>query len=580
MSTAQTARAQNPQLTSRELAKAIREQNSRRGKAGQKKSEPAGRQRSAKQRNAAASDASWKVGASETARGQTLTGTMIDRTNATTGNDQSTCRHITGTEYMGAEIFRDFCQTEPPMTPMRGTTTTTSRGNSVSGNRVGRSQKLTGNEAGTCKKVTGSEYLSAEEHQEYCGTKGSATPAKVTSSHTAKGERVTGNPEARSQRATGAEVGSNRLLTGTQYMSASEPESRAPAKVGSSQTLRGGNVTGSMVGRSAKMTGDEQGGCQRVTGDDYLGQEHFQVFCKTQLEANDQKVGASQTFNDRQVTGTMTGRGAQVTGDEPGTCKTVTGTPYAGVEQYDNFCSPMEKQLQTQRTQAPRTPSEAAPSTDAQIAPARKRIGADQDALEAVSGTSSPRDEQQKLACAAEPATPESPDFPQMLNSRPPLEGAPTANSSDRVPTAMVTGSSYGQGKITGPFGMATDKVTGTDEARFGHQNTTSPASAAPTERESSSGTTSAPKITGEGMAAGGRITGDDWERGERVTGTEGRSVLSRNPTRRGGPMSAMAPTQMSNRNAEIEQPVSKVTGSSGNTAKGALVTYSGGARG
>jgi hypothetical protein len=33
-------------------------------------------------------------------------------------------------------------------------------------------------------------------------------------------------------------------------------------------------------------------------------------------------------------------------------------------------------------------------------------------------------------------------------------------------------------------------------------------------------------------------------------------------------------------RNEELPEPVSKVTGGSGNTDKGALVTYSGGARG
>jgi hypothetical protein len=33
-------------------------------------------------------------------------------------------------------------------------------------------------------------------------------------------------------------------------------------------------------------------------------------------------------------------------------------------------------------------------------------------------------------------------------------------------------------------------------------------------------------------------------------------------------------------RNEEVATPVSRVTGSSGNTAHGALVTYSGGARG
>jgi hypothetical protein len=43
--------------------------------------------------------------------------------------------------------------------------------------------------------------------------------------------------------------------------------------------------------------------------------------------------------------------------------------------------------------------------------------------------------------------------------------------------------------------------------------------------------------------------------------------------------MSVMPPVD-SKRNQEVPAPVSRVTGSSGNTERGALITYSGGARG
>ena len=85
-------------------------------------------------------------------------------------------------------------------------------------------------------------------------------------------------------------------------------------------------------------------------------------------------------------------------------------------------------------------------------------------------------------------------------------------------------------------------------------------------------------RITGEGQSAGLRITGDDWDRGDRVTGTEGASARRRNPTRT-GPMSAML-AQQPKRNDEVPEPVSRVTGSSGNTSAGSLITVSGGARG
>jgi len=86
-------------------------------------------------------------------------------------------------------------------------------------------------------------------------------------------------------------------------------------------------------------------------------------------------------------------------------------------------------------------------------------------------------------------------------------------------------------------------------------------------------------RITGEGMDAGPSITGDDWDRGDRVTGTEGSSATVRNPSAR-GPMTAMAHKVAAEVKQEAPQPVSRVTGSSGNYEGGSLITYSGGARG
>jgi len=144
-----------------------------------------------------------------------------------------------------------------------------------------------------------------------------------------------------------------------------------------------------------------------------------------------------------------------------------------------------------------------------------------------------------------------------------------------------VTGTSYEQGnRITGPFDLAGDKVTGTEQFRFdrrGAQLSRGPIEAPSPEVEAES-QRPVSRVTGEGISAGLRITGDDWDRGERVTGTEGASARRRNPTRT-GPMSAMAMRQVK-RNDDVPEPVSRVTGSSGNTTAGSLITVSGGARG
>ena len=58
-------------------------------------------------------DASWKVGKSETDSGQIVTGTQANRSVKTTDNEASTYRTVTGTQYMGAEVVDQFCQDRP-----------------------------------------------------------------------------------------------------------------------------------------------------------------------------------------------------------------------------------------------------------------------------------------------------------------------------------------------------------------------------------------------------------------------------------------------------------------------------------
>jgi hypothetical protein len=227
-----------------------------------------------------------------------------------------------------------------------------------------------------------------------------------------------------------------------------------------------------------------------------------------------------------------------MTGAERGACEPVTGTPYVGVDQYNAACS---------------TPQGHAA------------------------------------------------DFPQPLDLQPWQQfsvQSPARVAQLHQREAGVTGTQYEQGaRITGPFGMAPGKVTGTEQFRFDRRGSGSyssrvaAASAAGVANPAGAPPQSAPapvsvdgdvrptsRVTGEGISAGLKITGDDWDRGEHVTGTEGASARRRNPTRP-GPMTAM-PTYQSKRNEEVAPPVSRVTGSSGNTDRGSLITVSGGARG
>lgn len=567
---AAVVRQGNPDLSTRELAQKLRDLKNKSGSAGTSRSggtRPSGPNRQGA-RQAAEAQASLKVGVSETLSGQIVTGTQANRSVKTTGNEAATCRSITGTEYLGAEVFQTFCQAQPSASqPAKVRVTATSHGNRVTGNEVGRSEKVTGDEPGTCKVVTGTEYISANQASAYCGT---STPAvrKVGRSQTLGGQAVSGVMVGRSEKVTGDEIGSGLQLTGDQYLGNEAPVGGSAApKVAQLNTLRGTGVTGTHVGRSEKVTGDEPGSCRRVTGDEYVGSQQFQAFCGTSPEAEAPKVGFSITNRNQVVSGTRTGRSEKVTGDEPGTCKAVTGTPYAGLEQAGDFCG--TKQVQSIRQRTPQRGASRMSGIQPGIGGAM--TGAERGACADLTGTPYIGADQQREACASSAAV--DADHPQLLASAPwqafSVQSPAQAAQVERASTGAVTGSSYEiGGRITGPFAMATNKVTGTEQFRFDRRPAAQASLAAPTELVS--------RVTGEG--SGHRITGDDWDRGDRVTGTEGSSARRRNPTRV-GPMSVM-PSAQRKRNEELPVPSSKVTGSSGSTDQGSLITVSGGARG
>jgi hypothetical protein len=586
--TASLARQANPQLSGRELAQTVRAHRSTAGSAGTRRAQPTGRVRPGRDRQVgAAADQPWKVGVSETAQGQFVTGTRVGRSRSVTGDEPSVCREVTGTEYMGAEIFRDFCQAEPPMPVPKVRTTSTSHGNQITGNEVGRSTKVTGDEPGTCKTITGTEYLSAEQAGAFCGTQPTPSARRTGRTETARGRPVSGVLVEPSSKVTGNEHGAGFQPTGSQYMSSGNPQElkKAPPKVNLTQTLGGGSVTGTRVGRSGKLTGDESGSCRLVTGDEYVGREQYKEFCgiePTPLEPP--KIGLSSTPKGLVVSGTQTGRSGRVTGDEPGTCKVVTGTPYAGLEQTASYCAPDQQRAIAERMR-PMASAMSARMTGTRPGIGGVMTGASKGACEDITGTSYIGIDQLDETCGSG-ALPGQSDFPQ------PMDGAPWQSFSVNSPARQafqarqggpVTGTAYEQeGRITGPFGMGTGKITGTEQFRFGQGQSVpanllemEPADVAEGEMPPAP---AGPRVTGEGQAAGKKITGDDWERGERVTGTEGPSARRRNPTRP-GPVGAMAAVKPK-RNEEIPAPVSRVTGASGNTDRGSLITYSGGARG
>ncbi|MFZ5484739.1 MAG: CsoS2 family carboxysome shell protein [Pseudomonadota bacterium] len=529
-----------------------------------------------------------KVGASATSRGQTVSGTEVKRSVKVTGGEAGTCKPVTGTEYLGSEHFGEFCAgkgitSRPDKAPMgltarrglavtgsdearpvgvtggeagaaRGITgaqyndagvsrltingpakvalTHTVAGRPVSGIEIGRSIKVTGDEAGACRGISGTEYLSNEQFQHVCQTRPEPRPEKVGEAASQGGQRITGNLVERTAQVTGNEPRAEGRITGSQYERGAA-RGEAPAKVRELRTASGRPLTGLMAGAGfPKLTGDEQGGCQRVTGIEQAGGT---AACDAAPGVAVAKVAVTHTLHGQAVSGTPLGRAGRVTGDEPGSHLAISGTPYAASEQIASGCGCQHGTVETGAT-----PLQAHPRFHA---PGRPRA----------------------MAMSMIPAEPR----PESFSVRSPAVEA----------RGRITGTGYGgAGRITGPVNMASGLVSGTPEFRYRDEGgyPTGPRQ----EWAASGPAAQGERITGEGREAGRRITGDDWGRSERVTGTEGRWAQGRNPTLRGGGR-GMGASAWNNKDLEKpEVPLARVTGSSGNAGKGAVITVSGGARG
>ncbi len=480
-----------------------------------------------------------KVNFGTTLSGAQVSGSQLERSAVTTGNESGSCRTITGTEYIGAEQYNEFCGTKPSPSPAKVSSSSTSRGGRVTGTEIGRSQKVSGDETGTCSRVTGTEYLAAEQTRTFCGTSPEPHHEKSGFGMTALKNKVSGTDLNRGVEVTGGETGANRVITGSDYTDTTALRRKtdaAPKKVEITHTSAGGTVSGTVVGRSAKVSGSEKGACERITGSDYLSSEEFSSFCREQPYQPPAKVGVSPTLNGQNVSGTQLGRSYSVTGDEYGACKPVTGSSYIGADQYAEFCADREVTEASNRMQRAQY-----------VIPASRQ---------STNSTDASTDSVRKTQCGGFSIV------------------SPAHSSQDAA--QRITGSAYGgTDRITGSLARATGKVSGTPEFRY--RDGVQSSGEAMTEEAKERGPE---RITGDGRER--NVTGDAWDRGDRVTGTEGLSAARRNPTWR-GEMRPSGPSRSAREFRKAEQPEAKpsrVTGCSGSSMTGAAVTMSGGARG
>jgi hypothetical protein len=443
-----------------------------------------------------------KVEEGHTLSGQPVTGTMVERTKKVTGNEPGSCREITGTEYIGAELFERQCTTRPDPAPSKVGVSTTTREHKVTGTEVGRSRHVTGDELGACRGITGTEYLAVERYDEFCETKPAPAPQKVGVAATPKGKAVTGTQVGRSPHVTGNEPGSDRALTGTGYTLPASADP-SPEKVAVTRTSQGRTVTGTSVGHSEHVTGDEPGACRSVTGTEYLAADAFQAQCSNAPPATPHKVSVMLSHGQQPVSGTEVGRSSKVTGDESGSCREISGTQYYTASDFADLCSTTgPRKVGSMQTLAGRS------VTGTEISHNPKMTGDDKGGCKPVTGTDYVSAEQLKPVCA----------------DSTPVSAVEKVSVDKTWRGQAITGSPVGRGsKVTGDESGGCAPISGTPyigRSQYG-QFCETPSVSAQEALIPSSALISATAVTGDRPGAGGSVmTGDERGACEPVSGT------------------------------------------------------------
>ncbi|MDB2412567.1 CsoS2 family carboxysome shell protein [Litoricolaceae bacterium] len=414
----------------------------------------------------------------------------------------------------------------------------------VSGTPLAQNPDTIGVDRGLSRGITGTEYFSGEIFQELCPRSEnrsrpvnheSRITGRVATSQllrpetqyandvTADGLTITGG-ETVHGRITGTDADRSPRMSGSQYRN---------VQLGSNARSRGrdllmdsGRLTGHFLDGHRTLTGATQDRGSDVTGDNYADNRRTS---RAQRPAPSRIDGARRIHSGTRISG-IRDESDRTTGTPDAVRGEMSGTPYIGSDA------------------RPREMSAHA-VTGTQPAIGSGITGDSRGADGPISGTPYLGEDHLATSFGYEPVTRPDRQFSVM-----------TQRHASKPYTRVTSG-------ITGSFGKGDGKITGVNDASFAIQSTG-------TDQDSPT-----KLVTGEGAAAGQKITGDDWDRNPNITGTEGRSSKSRNTTRRGAESTKTASVSRPDQRSR-EIPVSKVTGSSGNTSDGALITYSGGARG
>ncbi len=161
-------------------------------------------------------DAPKKVETSHTSAGGAVSGTQLGRSSKVSGAEQGACKRVTGSDFISAEEFSSFCRAEPFQPPAKVGVSRTLKGQDVSGTQVGRSASVTGDEYGACKPVTGTSYIGADQYADFCASRVAAEA--INRARLGRNAELTGIQPGPDAKLTGNARGECQNVSGSPYM--------------------------------------------------------------------------------------------------------------------------------------------------------------------------------------------------------------------------------------------------------------------------------------------------------------------------------------------------------------------------
>jgi hypothetical protein len=276
----------------------------------------------------AGGDAPKKVETSHTSAGATVSGTRVGRSPSLTGVEQGSCKRVTGTDYIASEEFVSFCREQPYQSPAKVGLSRTLKGQDVSGTQVGRSTKVTGDEYGSCKPVTGSSYIGAEQYAEFCASRTAAEA--INRARQGRSAALTGIQPGPDSKMTGNERGECQPISGTPYMGEDQSAQACgttpaptlpsdfsiatPARTARDSETR--RITGSAYGDSGRITGPMARAMGLISGTPEFRYKDEPVSKPVAAPAPAAPERITGEGRERRITGDAWDRGDRITGTE------------------------------------------------------------------------------------------------------------------------------------------------------------------------------------------------------------------------------------------------------------------------